>query len=74
MLLRVWRMSTAVSAVPRTKAGMIIRFRFATGSSQRGTKPEAGSTPRRTEKSRMSMIPSQKLGTESPQSDAPLAR
>ena len=37
-------------------------------------KPEAGSQPSRTEKNRMSMMPSQKLGTERPQSDSPLAR
>src|SRR5712691_6661646 len=74
MLLRIWRMRTAASAVPRTKAGMSMRCRLASGLSQRGTNPEAGSQPSRTEKNRISMIPSQKLGTETPQSDTPLAR
>src|SRR5207244_12277836 len=73
MLLRVWRISTAASAVPSTNAGMIMRRRLPDGLSQNDTKPEAGSQPSRTEKNRISMIPSQKLGTETPQSDAPLA-
>src|SRR5262249_1707600 len=73
MLLRVWRMSTAASAVPSTNAGITMRCTLASGLSQSGTKPEAGSQPRRTEKNRISMIPSQKLGTDTPQSDAPLA-
>ena len=74
MLLRVWRMSTAARVVPSTKAGMSMRVRLPTGFSTKDTKPEAGNHPRRTEKNRMSMIPSQKLGTERPQSDNPLAR
>src|SRR5881296_2862509 len=56
MLLRIWRMRTAASAVPRTKAGMSMRCRLASGLSQRGTNPEAGSQPSRTEKNRISMI------------------
>ncbi len=43
------------------------------GLSQNGTNPEAGSQPRRTEKNRISMIPSQKLGTETPPREAALA-
>src|SRR2546425_8985444 len=73
MLLRVWRISPAASAVPSTNAGMIMRRRLPDGLSQNDTKPEAGSQPSRTEKNRISMIPSQKLGTETPQSDALLA-
>src|SRR5580765_3773414 len=73
MLLRVWRMSTAASPVPSTKAGMIMRLTFPIGSSQSGTKPDAGSQPSRTEKNRISMIPSQKLGIDSPHRDTPLA-
>src|SRR5436190_1654332 len=42
-------MSTAASAVPRTSAGMSMRLTLATGSSKRGTKPDAGSQPSRTE-------------------------
>src|SRR5438093_1980463 len=72
MLLRVWRISTAASAVPSTNAGISMRWRFASGLSQIGTNPEAGSQPSRTEKNRISMIPSQKFGIETPQSDAPL--
>src|SRR5207247_1496965 len=74
MLLRIWRMRTAASAVPRTKAGMSRRCRLASGLAQRGRNPDAGSQPSRTEKNRISMIPSQKVGTETPQSDTPLAR
>src|SRR5262245_6055758 len=66
-------MSTAASAVPSTNAGITMRCTLASGLSQNGTKPEAGSHPRRTEKNRISIIPSQKLGTDTPQSDAPLA-
>src|SRR5437588_8537607 len=73
MLLRVWRISTAASAVPSTNAGITIRCRFAVGLSQNDTKPDAGSQPRRTEKNRISMIPSQKLGTDTPHNDALLA-
>src|SRR6266545_4533049 len=66
-------MSTAARAVPSTSAGMIIRLRLATGSSTSGTKPDAGSQPRRTDTSRISMIPSQKLGMDTPHNDAALA-
>ena len=65
--------STAASAAPRTKAGMIMRCRLPRGSSKNGTKPEAGSTWSRTERKRISMIPSQKFGIDTPPSDAPLA-
>src|SRR2546426_7153221 len=74
MLLRVWRIRTAARAVPSTNAGMSMRCRLASGLSQSGTNPDAGSQPSRTEKNRISMIPSQKLGTDTPQSDALLAR
>src|SRR5216117_775669 len=67
-------MSTAASAVPRTSAGMSMRLTLATGSSKRGTKPDAGSQPSRTETSRISMIPSQKFGIDTPHSEAALAR
>src|SRR6266853_1505933 len=60
MLLRVWRMSTAASVAPSTKAGMSMRVRFARGFSRKGIKPEAGSQPSRTEKNRMSMMPTQR--------------
>ena len=73
MLLRVWRISTAASPAPSTKAGMIMRWRLPRGLSQSGTKPEAGSHCRRTERNRISMMPSQKLGTERPQSETALA-
>src|SRR4029453_8032489 len=66
-------MSTAARPVPSTSAGMSMRLRLATGSSASGTKPDAGSQPRRTDTSRISMIPSQKLGTDTPQSERPLA-
>src|SRR6266511_3539095 len=46
----------------------------ASGSSQSGTKPEAGSQCSRTDRSRINMMPSQKLGTESPQREMPFAR
>src|SRR5581483_3127944 len=74
MLLRVWRISTAARPAPSTKAGMTMRCRFARGSSQTGTKPDAGSQCRRTDSSRISMMPSQKLGTDSPQSETALTR
>src|SRR5437899_7333653 len=74
MLLRVWRIRTAARAVPSTNAGMGKRWRVASGLYQSGTTPDAGSQPSRTEKNRISMIPSQKLGTDTPQSDALLAR
>src|SRR2546426_10960973 len=73
MLLGVGPISAAASAVPSTNAGMIMRRRLPDGLSQNDTKREGGSQPSRTEKNRISMIPSQKLGTETPQSDAPLA-
>src|SRR5262245_39079973 len=53
---------------------MIMRLKLATGSSASGTNPDAGSQPRRTDTSRISMMPSQKLGTDTPQSEMPLAR
>src|SRR5215471_3647661 len=74
MLLRVCRISTAARPLPRTNAGITMRARLAAGFSHQGTNPEAGSQPRRTDSSRISMIPSQKLGMESPQSETPLAR
>src|SRR5438128_6461599 len=52
---------------------MIIRLTLATGSSRSGTKPDAGSHPSRTETSRISMIPSQKFGIDTPQSETALA-
>src|SRR5439155_5790571 len=67
-------MSPAASAVPRTSAGMIMRVTFAKGSSKSGTKPEAGSQPSRTETNRISMIPSQKFGIDTPHSETALAR
>ena len=73
MLLRVWRIRTAASAVPSTKAGMTMRRRLSSGLSQIGTNPEAGSQPSCTEKNRISMIPSQKFGIDTPPRDAPLA-
>src|SRR5688572_8769724 len=66
-------MSTAASPVPSTRAGISMRLRLPIGSSAIGTKPEAGSQPKRTDTSRISMIPSQKLGTDTPHSDTPLA-
>src|SRR6266436_7617153 len=74
MLFRVWRMRTAVSPAPRTKAGITIRSRLLSGCCQNGTKPEAGSQWSRTARSRISMIPSQKLGMEIPHRDTALAR
>lgn len=74
MLLRVWRISTAASAPPSTNAGMSMRWRLPSGSWKNGTKPEAGSRCRRTEKNRISMIPSQNVGIETPHSDTALAR
>src|SRR5690242_10153713 len=74
MLLRVWRISTAARPAPSTKAGMTIRSRFESGFSQIGTKPEAGSQCKRTDSRRISMMPSQKLGTESPHSETALTR
>ena len=53
---------------------MIMRVRFATGSLQEGDEAGGGQPASRTEKSRISMMPSQKLGTERPQSERPLAR
>src|SRR5262245_12440505 len=50
-----------------------MRLTFAIGSSTSGTNPEAGNQPSRTDTSKMSMIPSQKLGTDTPHSDTPLA-
>ena len=61
-------MTIAATEVPSTNAGMIIRRRFSIGSSKNGTYPEAGSSPRCTETSRISISPSQKCGTESPMS------
>src|SRR5689334_781887 len=66
-------MSTADSPVPSTSAGMIMRARLPVRLSPIGTKPEAGSQPKRTDTSRMSMMPSQKFGTDTPHSDMPLA-
>jgi hypothetical protein len=74
MLLRVCRISTAARPAPSTKAGISMRCRLPIGFSQSGTKPEAGSQCKRTDRSRISMIPSQKLGTERPQSETALAR
>src|SRR5688572_24740615 len=73
MLLRGCRMSTAARPVPSTRAGISMRLRLPSGSSAMGTKPEAGSQPSRTETSRMSMMPSQKFGTDTPHREAPLA-
>src|SRR2546428_5303064 len=53
---------------------MIIRLTLATGSSRSGTKPDAGSQPSRTETSRISMIPSQKFGIDTPHGETALAR
>src|SRR5712692_3676926 len=64
----------AASAAPSTNAGMSMRWRLASGLSQSGTNPEAGNHPSRTEKNRINMIPSQKLGMDTPQSDPLLAR
>src|SRR6185436_13227574 len=74
MALRVWRIRTAARPVPSTSAGITMRLTLATGSSISGTNPDAGSQPSRTETNKISMIPSQKLGTDTPQSETPLAR
>src|SRR5712664_1460449 len=74
MLFRVWRISTAASPAPSTNAGISMRRRLAPRSSHGGTKPEAGSQWSRTDRSRISMCPSQKLGTERPQSETALTR
>jgi hypothetical protein len=74
MLLRVWRISTAASAAPRTTAGIRRRWVLPQRSSNGETNPEAGSHWSRTERSRISMIPSQKFGIDTPQRDTPLAR
>jgi hypothetical protein len=50
-----------------------MRCTLARGLSHSETKPDAGSQWRRTDSSRISMMPSQKLGTESPQSETALA-
>ncbi len=73
MLFRVWRIRTAASADPSTTAGISRRWVFPQGSSNGETKPEAGSHWRRTESSRISMIPSQKFGIDTPQRDTLLA-
>ncbi len=73
MALRVWRMSTAAMALPSTNAGMIIDARLALRSSKGLTYPDAGSQPSVTEKRRISMMPSQKLGVDSPHSAKTLA-
>ncbi len=67
-------MSTAASPAPSTSAGITMRLTLPSGSSPSGTNPEAGSHPSRTETSRISMIPSQKFGTDTPHSEMPLAR
>ena len=73
MLFRVWRIRTAARAAPSTTAGISRRWVFAQGSWRNGTKPEAGSHRSRTETSRISMIPSQKFGIDTPQRDTLLA-
>src|SRR4029453_6367904 len=72
-LLGVGGIRTAARAVPSTKAGITMRRRLSSGLSQIGTNPDAGSQPSLTEKNRISMIPSQKFGIETPLSDALLA-
>ena len=56
----------------------VLPARLTTGDSQEVRplpgKPEAGSQWSRTESSRISMIPSQKFGIDTPQRDTPLAR
>src|SRR5258705_12726309 len=47
---------------------------LAGGLPQSGRIPGGGSQPSRTEKKRISMIPSQKLGMDTPPSEAPLVR
>lgn len=59
---------TPATPVPSTKAGMIRLTRFCPGSSVMGTNPDEGSQPRVTENSRIIMMPSQKCGTEIPDS------
>ena len=67
--LRVWRISTAAIALPSTNAGMIIARQVGLQVLERAdvTRMPAAS-PACTEKSRISMMPSQKLGVDSPQS------
>jgi hypothetical protein len=59
--------------VPSTIDGRTIVVRLRPRSSQGGTYPDAGSQPSRTEKSRISMMPSQKCGTDRPESARALA-
>ena len=74
MLLRVWRIRTAASAAPRTTAGIRRRWVLPHEVLERRDEPEAGSHWSRTESSRISMIPSQKFGIDTPQRDTLLAR
>ena len=59
--------------VPSTKDGRRIVARLRRQSSHGATYPEAGSQPRWTANSSMSMIPSQKCGTDRPESARTLA-
>ena len=73
MAPRVWRIMMPPTPVPSTKDGSAIVARFRRRSSHGDTYPDAGSQPRWTANSKMSMMPSQKCGTESPESARTLA-
>ena len=64
-MVRVRRMVTADSDVPRMIAGTIIWLRFCSGSSRNGTYFTSGDQPHQIDGNTITMVPIQKLGTAS---------
>ena len=64
-MVRVRRMVTAESEVPRMTAGTIRCARFPSGSSRNGTNIMRGDHPHQIDGNTMIMVPIQKLGTAS---------
>ena len=56
----------AINTSPSVTQGRTICLRLVIGSSKNGKYPTAGSQRSWTEKTKMSMMPSQKLGTDMP--------
>ena len=64
-MVRVSRMVTADSDVPRMTAGRIIWLRLCSGSWRKGTNFTSGDQPHQIDGNTITMVPIQKLGTAS---------
>ena len=64
-MVRVSRMVTAESEVPRMIAGRIIWLRLCSGSCLKGMNFTSGDQPHQIEGNTITMVPIQKLGTAS---------